>query len=116
MQSLGETIKSAGEKIRALEDKNTQLTAAMDAAGDDIALADANLGAALAEIDARPEKAEKGGLGQAAIATDRLARIGGYVGGGTPMRKSEDLLQKANDQRAELLAAVRNQDRRPAWA
>lgn len=112
MASLGETIKSAGEKIQALEDRNTQLAAAMDAAGDDIALADANLGAALAEIDARPEKPEdggkagKGGLGQAAIATDRLARIGGYVGGAAPMKKSEDLLQKANDQRERLIAAT----------
>ena len=109
-------------QVKALEDANTVLGAKIEAAAKDVELADAEKAAADAAVETSLANAAKeaseavseagsgkaGAGGGGRIASDRLARIGGYTGGGSsPMKTSEDLLRKANEQRAELIAAMR---------
>ena len=100
-----------GAKIEAAA-KDVELADAEKAAADaavETSLANAAKEASEAVSEAGSGKAGTGGGGR--IASDRLTRIGGYTGGGSsPMKTSEDLLRKANEQRAELIAAWRDRN------
>ena len=118
---LDRQYEALDRQLNALVDENQVLGAKIEAAAKDVELADAERAAADATLDTSLAIAAESAGGQngadasapgrdrggpLSVSTDRLARIGGYVGGATPMKKSEDLLQKANDQRERLIAAT----------
>jgi predicted nucleic acid-binding Zn-ribbon protein len=119
---LDKQWEDLSRQVKALEDANTVLGAKIEAAAKDVELADAEKAAADAAIETSLANAAKeaseavsagsgkaGGVGgEGRIASDRLTRIGGYMGGSSPMKTSEDLLRKANEQRAEMIAAIRD--------
>lgn len=119
---LDKQWEDLSRQVKALEDANTVLGAKIEAAAKDVELADAEKAAADAAIETSLANAAKeaseavsagsgkagGGGGEGRIASDRLTRIGGYMGGSSPMKTSEDLLRKANEQRAEMIAAIRD--------
>lgn len=110
---------SLRSQIRDLEDTNKILDAKVAAEAGNAALAEAAFATANATVDtslanavseAVAEEDGKSGVGggrDAAVQTDRLARIGGFVGGAAPMRRTEDLLREGNSQRKELIASFR---------
>lgn len=119
---LDKQWEDLSRQVKALEDANTVLGAKIEAAAKDVELADAEKAAADAAIKTSLANAAKeaseavsagsgkagGAGGEGRIASDRLTRIGGYMGGSSPMKTSEDLLRKANEQRAEMIAAIRD--------
>ena len=111
IEELGNENRVLGESITAAA-KDVELADAEKAAADaavETSLANAAKEASEAVSEAGSGKAGAGGGGR--IASDRLTRIGGYTGGGSsPMKTSEDLLRKANEQRAELIAAWRDRN------
>ena len=121
-----ELTRKAGEiaeQIKGLEARNEVLSAQGGLDGARAGLLAAERDAAMARVEASLANAAKeaskaaagsgkaGGVGgEGRIASDRLTRIGGYMGGSSPMRTSEDLLRKANEQRAEMIAAIRDRN------
>ena len=119
---LDKQWEDLSRQVKALEDANTVLGAKIEAAAKDLELADAEKAAADAAIETSLANAAKeaseavsagsgkaGGVGgEGRIASDRLTRIGGYMGGSSPMKTSEDLLRKANEQRAEMMTLLRD--------
>lgn len=122
-------MKGIASEIKKLEDENKILSAKAGAASEQKALADATLEARNAAIDTSLANARgqvddpasvtsapaavkadgfAGGVADQRISSDRLARIGGFVGGAAaPMRKTEDLLRQGNDIQKQILEATK---------
>jgi predicted transcriptional regulator len=113
-----QSIRELGAEIKALEDANVLLAKEITAAAGAIALADAEFAAknesittALAEAEEvakTPKKHEtiKDSTSTNEIISDRLSRIGGFVGGQGQMKRSEDLLTEGNRQRVQIIDAI----------
>ena len=121
---LQKKIDELNAQIEELGNENKVLGESIAAAAKDVELADAEKAAADAAIETSLANAAKeaseavsagsgkagGGGGEGRIASDRLTRIGGYMGGSSPMKTSEDLLRKANEQRAEMMTLMRDRN------
>ncbi len=124
-QKLAAEMQALNEEIKKLEDTNTALEAQMEnvTAQEELSKAtksavmetiDNNLAAELRALGENPEendtetKTKIERIEPVQVQSDRLARIGGYVGGATPQKKTEDLLTEGNKLTKQLVDIMRS--------